>query len=843
MTSALSPAPNVASRATLTADQSGTIISCNTAVKSMFGYDSDELLDKSCRVMIQMLPRRKKPQSLAASTSSERFSKSEMWLCILSELTMARVVNAKHQDGTLVPVTLTSTTINAGGLQLYVLMFEFLPKGSVILTCDGDLVVQSCTTNIQDLLRVPPRDICGKTLQRFVSGQPCWLQNSLDAGRAARFGKDAKHATGSPVDIYAVPREIGGPGIPMTLQVLSAHDELYVVSLKSCEGGRRAPAPAESGASAIAAAVDMNAKGGVKQDKALVEEEIGCYTVTAALGMGQCGIVRRGVHRTTGTQVAVKTLTRESFAELGLSFPGKEVDLMKYLHHPNIVQLYDYISSADRLYLIMELVSGGELLSYCFDSGPLPEVELRKYFRDILAAVDYLHRKGVVHRDLKLENCLIEDQFNQKRIKLIDFGLATFYLSGALKTSCGSADYAAPELFTSTLYYGPPVDVWALGVLTYAAVCGRFPFENVRATMDGEYVWPEKPQVSNGLKNLLGMMFETNPDLRLTVEQIRRHEWVNTGYRGPPDRPAILTSTTGVTTSVRRDVLTPRADILLQMEEMYGLTMEASLQSVLTEQANLLTATYKMLLTRHPKMLPFDPSSSDPMASTFADPAKVAPVEAMVKETERRVERGVLMDLVLMRSLARERMPPRTGRIDLGPEVAAPVFSGHTRQLSLSAERATETRADKPRVPRPGSVLIPSTVKTVAPVRSGGAGSGETAAVPVIRNLQEAVARRTSPTFATRERSNSKSANSTPRETLEVDTGAVTAGPRSGRSDEYLGSKQNNTVVTGAAQQLLRQARERSASRDEGQGVPPALPVSATIRMGARRNSNATTRK
>merc|ERR1711991_973261 len=113
---------------------------------------------------------------------------------------------------------------------------------------------------------------------------------------------------------------------------------------------------------------------------------------------------------------------------------------MRYLNHPNIVHLYDYVSGDDVSYLVVELVEGGELLTYCCNKGPLDEDESRKFFRDILGAVDYLHRKGIVHRDLKLENCLLVEEDGQ-HLKIIDFGLASYYRQGYLKTSCGSADY------------------------------------------------------------------------------------------------------------------------------------------------------------------------------------------------------------------------------------------------------------------------------------------------------------------------------------------------------------------------------------------------------------------
>ena len=156
---------------------------------------------------------------------------------------------------------------------------------------------------------------------------------------------------------------------------------------------------------------------------------------------------------------------------------------MKALNHPNIVQLFDCIVTDDCMYLVMELVAGRgvfvfclfdflyevlnffvfkQLLTYCKQVGPLHEAKARLFFRDLVSAVDYLHRKGIVHHDLKLEHCLLDERLY---LKLIDFGLATSCMGETLKSACESTVYSAPELFTAVKYQGPPVDVWAMGVI------------------------------------------------------------------------------------------------------------------------------------------------------------------------------------------------------------------------------------------------------------------------------------------------------------------------------------------------------------------------------------------
>jgi serine/threonine protein kinase len=320
-----------------------------------------------------------------------------------------------------------------------------------------------------------------------------------------------------------------------------------------------------------------------------VSEEVGFYSVSGALGAGQGGVVRRGLHRTTGVAVAVKSLKKKYFSAVSAAWPGREMSVMRNLNHANIVQLLDCVAMPNCHHLILELVDGGELLSYCFDSGRLPEATARPIFRDILNAVDYIHRKGIAHRDLKLENCLIDSA--TKRVKLIDFGLANFFLPGQhLKTSCGSPDYAAPELLGNmeASYLGPSVDVWALGVMLYAMCCGAFPFCSVSETLEGRFKWPGDLAVSKTLKNLIGSVFETSPAARITTTLMRQHEWTDEG---------IFCS--DLQAEQKTEVVKVRADVLAHMESAFALPMEAVAQSLIAEEINTMTATYKLLTMQH----------------------------------------------------------------------------------------------------------------------------------------------------------------------------------------------------------------------------------------------------
>ncbi len=660
--------PNVACRATLTADIHGGIISANAACLDFFGYDPADLIDTSCRHMLQLLPQKRR----LLQAQSDRFSKTDMWKDVMQDLTSVRVVNGKHKDGSLIPMLLTSSAISLQGLQLYALLFERIPEHTAIITTDFDGLIQSATSNISSVIRINARELCGKQISEVIppaDGESNYLMASIQ-------DKTGKHVIGNLIDLV-VPTALGPT--PVRLQVIDAQHNMLVVTIRkrSVRLQRGSGDSLNVGNSSSEFSVPP-----LDKDAAREVKEVGYYTVLGDLGVGQCGVVRKALHRTSGVETAIKTLSKAKFDEIGLKWGTRELELMRFLNHPNIVHLYDCISGDDVSYLIMEFVDGGELLGYCCEKGALPEDEARGFFRDILGAVDYLHRKGIVHRDLKLENCLLD---SQKRVKIIDFGLANFYLKGMLKTSCGSADYAAPELFASMKYFGPPVDVWAMGVMLFAMLAGVFPFEEVQATLDGDYGWPAEVGVSDSVKYLVKDIFVLNPDLRLTIEQIRRHDWVNQGYKQPPARPAIsIKPSDNNGDEVKRDVWTFRLDILIQMEHTFGFAIEAVVESLLNEDINQLTATYKMLVTKYPDEM--KAVVSDPNTAVYTDSQRHAAAKAIIQQAHKRRERGAALDLVQLRSNLRDRtqsesLDQRPAEID---EIMRRRASGSVRRGSVA---------------------------------------------------------------------------------------------------------------------------------------------------------------
>lgn len=267
---------------------------------------------------------------------------------------------------------------------------------------------------------------------------------------------------------------------------------------------------------------------------------IGKYQVIKTLGEGSFGKVKLAQHLTTGQRVALKIINRKTLAKSDMQGRvEREISYLRLLRHPHIIKLYDVIKSKDEIIMVIEY-AGKELFDYIVQRGKMPENEARRFFQQIIAAVEYCHRHKIVHRDLKPENLLLDDQLN---VKIADFGLSNIMTDGNfLKTSCGSPNYAAPEVISGKLYAGPEVDVWLSGVILYVMLCGRLPFDDefipalFKKISNGVYTLPN--YLSQGAKNLLTRMLVVNPLNRITIHEIMEDEWFKQDiedYLLPPD--------------------------------------------------------------------------------------------------------------------------------------------------------------------------------------------------------------------------------------------------------------------------------------------------------------------
>jgi len=239
----------------------------------------------------------------------------------------------------------------------------------------------------------------------------------------------------------------------------------------------------------------------------------------------------------------------------------REINILQFLKHPHVIRLYELMDTPSDIFMVMEYVPGGELFDHIVHKLRLREDEARRFFQQILAGVEYCHQCMVTHRDLKPENLLLDSNLH---VKIADFGLSNTMRDGEfLKTSCGSPNYASPEVVSGKAYAGPEVDVWSCGVVLYALLCGSLPFddENVpnlfRKIKQGRFQLPG--HLSSDAKDLIVQMLVVDPTRRITFAQIRKHTWFQ------KDLPDYLCG------SLRRTHMDKRAlnlDIIQELEEL-----------------------------------------------------------------------------------------------------------------------------------------------------------------------------------------------------------------------------------------------------------------------------------
>jgi len=269
------------------------------------------------------------------------------------------------------------------------------------------------------------------------------------------------------------------------------------------------------------------------------EQRVGDFIIKSCLGKGTFSKVCLAEHRVTKQKFALKFMKSNTAAKSVKHAirVEREIKLLSLLYHPHIVRLYDVSQHPKYTMIVMEHVAGGELLNYIKKKGRLGDTEARKFFRQIISAVDYCHKNCIIHRDLKLENVMID---SDERLRIIDFGFAnTFNPDKHLETFCGSPFYAAPEMVNGIRYVGPEVDIWSMGVILFFMLCGRTPFEgeNLREIYEkiskGHFTLA--PYLSRDAADILKKMLTVDPKHRATMEEIRSHPWVNHGFAEPPD--------------------------------------------------------------------------------------------------------------------------------------------------------------------------------------------------------------------------------------------------------------------------------------------------------------------
>ncbi|KDP21108.1 hypothetical protein JCGZ_21579 [Jatropha curcas] len=261
------------------------------------------------------------------------------------------------------------------------------------------------------------------------------------------------------------------------------------------------------------------------------------YEIGRLLGQGTFAKVYHARNLQSGQSVAIKIIDKQKVLKSGLIDQIKtEISVMRLVRHPNIVQLYEVMASKTKIYFAMEYVKGGELFNKVV-KGKLKEDAARKYFQQLIGAVEFCHSRGVYHRDIKPENLLLDENGD---LKISDFGLSALFdqsrkQDGLLHTTCGTPAYVAPEIINKGGYDGSKADIWSCGVVLFVLLAGYLPFnhpnlmEMYKKIVRAEFKFPSWVQPE--ARKLLSMILDPSPNSRITIAKIMSNAWFMKGYK------------------------------------------------------------------------------------------------------------------------------------------------------------------------------------------------------------------------------------------------------------------------------------------------------------------------
>jgi serine/threonine-protein kinase SRK2 len=266
------------------------------------------------------------------------------------------------------------------------------------------------------------------------------------------------------------------------------------------------------------------------------------YKKIRDINTGSYGAVALAVDRTTNEQVAIKLMERGSKIT---KYVERELINHSHLLHPHIVQFREVFLTPDYLGIAMEYAAGGDMFQHVTNKRGLSEDEARWFFQQLILGLDYCHKMGVVNRDIKLENTLL-DGSRRPLLKICDFGYSKHEKDSLPKSKVGTPGYTAPEIISNKKHYdGKQADVWSAGVMLYVMLFCEYPFERpsdrndhrrfqkiLQRILKVDYTFPPNAIVSPECKDLLARILIDNPDKRITVQQILRHPWYQKGL--PP---------------------------------------------------------------------------------------------------------------------------------------------------------------------------------------------------------------------------------------------------------------------------------------------------------------------
>jgi len=369
------------------------------------------------------------------------------------------------------------------------------------------------------------------------------------------------------------------------------------------------PAQAAARCSSVAQMRSLEAQLQPMDDMSLLSSSLNLYIVGKTIGKGAFGRVSIGVQRLTGEQTAMKLCERKKISELQAKKSLKlEVDVLKMVNgHPNVIQLFEVLETSTHQVLVMEYATGGDLFRLIRQRRRLTEDCAQELFRQLVDGMQYLHGLGVVHRDMKLQNLLL-DSFGC--LKIADFGVAAILRSSTqkFKDICGTPQYLPPEALQSIPYEGPAADVWSMGIVLYGMVTGGHPFrgdqmpELKRRIVCGKFDLPT--YLSAEVTSLLASIIVTDPALRIVLPEISTHPWLAGVLNRAealycPEAPDVTAGSENPTSPSQQAEGSVWSDALHRCTAQFGFSKVHLEESLRDGKLNHATTTYHLLVHQH----------------------------------------------------------------------------------------------------------------------------------------------------------------------------------------------------------------------------------------------------
>jgi len=313
-------------------------------------------------------------------------------------------------------------------------------------------------------------------------------------------------------------------------------------------------------------------------------KKVGKYEIGKTLGEGTFGKVKYAINSETDERVAIKVLDKEKIQKQNMGAQIKrEISIMKMVRNPHVVLLKEVLASRTKIFIVLELVTGGELFDKIVNEGRFKEPTARFYFNQLVGGVNYCHSQGVCHRDLKPENLLLDEN---EDLKISDFGLSALYdqsnldetdqsRAALLHTTCGTPNYVAPEVLADKGYDGRAADVWSIGVILYVLLAGFLPFDEptmaalFRKIQKADFSYPS--WFSEKSRAILDRILVADPEQRATLQDLQNDPWMLEDQ----DKPVNSTADTKIS-----DVETDKDKIDAAIEEGVEETGEEPLSKV-----------------------------------------------------------------------------------------------------------------------------------------------------------------------------------------------------------------------------------------------------------------------